>query len=87
MLAELKDTIAKAFEIDAASLGNSLPGLLNLATEKSGEIPFILIFDTAFERASRVARDNGVLLGEIAEIAKNLNMFVAVGAFVLGYER
>jgi hypothetical protein len=45
LLAELKDTIAKAFEIDAASLGNSLPGLLNLATEKSGEIPFILIFD------------------------------------------
>ena len=78
LLAELKDAIATAFELDAAELGDSLTDLLFLAANKAGEPPFILIFDTAFERASRVARDDGVLLGEIAEIAKTLNMFVAV---------
>ena len=78
LLEELKAALALTFEMDAADLSDSLTDLLNLAVEKSGEIPFVLIFDTAFERASRVARDDGVLLGEIAEIAKKLNMFAAV---------
>lgn len=78
LLAELKDAIAAAFELDATTLSDSVSNLLNLAAQKSGESPFILMFDTAFERSSRVARDDGVLLGEIAEIAKTLNMFVAV---------
>lgn len=75
---ELKDAVAKVLAIDAVSLSDSLIDLLNQAAEKSGDTPFVLIIDTAFERSSRVARDDGVLLGEIAEIAKNLNLFVAV---------
>ncbi|MCY7348977.1 MAG: hypothetical protein LH614_22535 [Pyrinomonadaceae bacterium] len=75
---ELKQGIAKTFEIDAASLSNSLGNLLEFAARKAGELPFVLIIDTAFERTARVARDDGILLGEIAETAKNLNIFVAV---------
>ena len=78
LLAELKDAIAKAFELDAATLGDSVIDLLNVVAEKAGEVPFVLVFDTAFERESRVARDDGVLLAEIAELATSLNMFVAV---------
>ncbi len=78
LLAELKDGIAKAFELNVADLSDSVGDLLNLAAQKSGEPPFILMFDTAFERTSHVVRDDGVLLGEIAEIAKSLNIFVAV---------
>ena len=78
LLEELKDGIAKAFEIESEGLSDSIPELLNFAAQQAGDLPFVLIIDTAFERASRVARDDGVLLGEIAEIAKNLNMFVAV---------
>ncbi len=78
LLEELKSAIAAAFTLDPATLSDSVPDLLNAATEKTGELPFILSIDTAFERSSRVARDDGALLGEIAEIAKISNMFVAV---------
>lgn len=77
LIEELRDAVAKTFEIDAESLGNSVAELLNFAAQKSGELTFLLIVDTAFERVSRVARDDGALLGEIAEIAKRLNVFVA----------
>ncbi len=77
-LEELKDAIAKAFSIEVSSLSNSVSDLINLSSEKSGDLPFILIADTALERTSRVSRDDGVLLGEIAESAKNLNIFVGV---------
>ncbi len=76
LLAELKDAIAKTFETDAADLGDSVAELLNFAARKSGENTFLLVVDTAFERVSRVARDDGALLGEIAETAKRLNIFV-----------
>ena len=78
LIGELKEAIAKTFEINAASLSDSISDLLNSAAEKAGELPFVLFIDTAFERSSRVARDDGILLGEIAGIAKNLNVFVAV---------
>ncbi len=78
LVEELREAIAKALEIEVFTLSDSLPELLKTAAEKNGAIPFILMVDTAFERSSRVARDDGVLLGEIAEIAKKLNMFVGV---------
>lgn len=78
LFAELKDALAKTFETNAADLSNSLNDLLAWAIEKSGELPFILLVDTAFERASRVARDDGGLLGEIAELTEESNIFVAV---------
>ncbi len=78
LIGEIKEAIAKTFEIDAASLSNSVPDMLNWAADKAGDLPFVLFVDTAFERASRVSRDDGVLLGEIAFLAKNLNVFVAV---------
>lgn len=78
LLAEIKEAIAKAFSLETSALGDSLADLFNLSVEKSGDMPFMLFVDTAFERTSRVARDDGVMLGEIAEIAKNLNMFVGV---------
>ncbi|HXG85903.1 MAG TPA: DUF6079 family protein [Pyrinomonadaceae bacterium] len=78
LFAELKDAVAKAFDLNAAELKDSLPELLSFAAEKAGELPFVLIVDTASERVSRVARDDGVLLGEIAEQVKRLNFFVVV---------
>ncbi len=75
---ELKLAIAKAFAVDPSELSDSLPELLNFAVSKTGELPFVLSVDTAFERSYRVSRDDGILLGEIALLAKSLNMFVAV---------
>lgn len=78
LLEELKAAVARTFEVKATDFTDSLADLLGFAAEKAGDLPFILMIDTAFERTSRVARDDGVLLGEIAETAKNLNIFVAV---------
>ncbi|MCS6874244.1 MAG: DUF6079 family protein [Pyrinomonadaceae bacterium] len=75
---ELKDSLAKSLEIDRAKLSDSLEELLKMAATKAGDLPFVFIIDTAQERIKRVARNDGPLLGEIAEIGKNLNIFVAV---------
>jgi len=75
---ELKQGIAVTFETKAEDLSDSLSDLLRFAAKKAGDLPFVLIIDTAFERTSRVARDDGVLLGQIAEFAKELNVFTAV---------
>ena len=78
LIGEIKDAIAKTFALDVTNLGDSISELLTFAAEKAGDLPFLLFVDTAFERVSRVARDDGILLGEIAALAKNLNVFVAV---------
>ncbi|HEX8638804.1 MAG TPA: hypothetical protein VF692_12115, partial [Pyrinomonadaceae bacterium] len=78
LLEEIKIALARTFEIEAANLSNSLPDLLSFAANKAGDLPFVLLIDTTYERTSRVLRDDGAMLGEIAEIAKNLNVFVGV---------
>lgn len=78
LLEEVKEAIAKAFEIESIELSDSVPDLLKMAAETVGDVPFVLIIDTAFDREARVSRDDGVLLGELAELAKNLNVFIAV---------
>ena len=45
IIAELKDALARAFEVDASNLSNSLSDLLRLASEKAGDLPFIIIID------------------------------------------
>lgn len=75
---ELKAGVGKAFEIEPEHLRGSVFEILDFAAKKSNDLPFILFIDTAFERTSRVHRDDGVILSEIAEIAKSLNIFVGV---------
>ena len=78
LIEEIKEAIAKTFEISPIELTNSINDLLEFAASKSDDLPFILLIDTAFDRSTRVSRDDGILLGEIAELAKKLNVFVGV---------
>ncbi|MGI9036391.1 MAG: DUF6079 family protein [Pyrinomonadaceae bacterium] len=78
LLAEIRDAIAATFETNVNDLADSLPELLQFAAERAADLPFVLIVDTAFDRAVRVARDDGEMLGEIADVAKTLNIFAAV---------
>lgn len=75
---ELKIAIAEAFEVDINILRDSVAELLDFATKSAGDLPFVLLIDTALERSSRVLRDDGMMLGEIAEVSRNLNIFVGV---------
>ncbi len=75
---ELKTAIAQTFGAESAGFSGSVAELLNFAAGKSPDLPFVLLIDTASERMSRVLRDDGEMLGEIAEAAGKLNMFVGV---------
>lgn len=75
---EIKDAVGRAFEMDSSILPDTLGEIMNIASEAAGEVPFLLIIDTAFDRVSRVSRDDGEPLGELAELAKSLNIFVGV---------
>jgi hypothetical protein len=78
LLEELREALALAIEVSPLNLGGSLEDLLKTASDKAGDLPFVIIIDTAHDRANRVQRDDGGLLGELAERARNLNLFVAV---------
>ena len=75
---ELKAAISQIFGAEAADLSDSISDLLHFAAGKSPDSPFVLLIDTASERMSRVLRDDGEMLGEIAEAAGKLNIFVGV---------
>lgn len=78
LLDELRESIARTFEIPVASLSSELSEVLADSAERAGELPFVLIIDTALERSARVARNDGETLGAIAQHASKLNMFVGV---------
>ncbi len=59
-------------------LSNSLNDLLLKAAEKTKDMPLVLLIDTALGRESRVSRDDGAILSEIAEAAKALGIFVGL---------
>ncbi len=78
LLEELQNAIAEAFAVSNDETNLSLSELLEFAAEKADDLTFILIIDTAFDRMSRVARDDGATLGEIAKLTEKLNIFVGV---------
>ena len=78
LLDELRAAIASTFDLDIADLSFSATELLAAAASQNPDLPLILLIDTAFEREARVMRDDGVLLGEIAAVAKQSGIFVAV---------
>jgi len=78
VIEELKDAVASGFDIDRNSLPGGVSDILTVAKAKAGDIPFLLLIDTAMERGSRVTRDDGPLLAEIADAIKTMNAFVGV---------
>jgi Family of unknown function (DUF6079) len=78
LLTELKTAIAKTLQISVETLPNSAAEIISMVAHSSTDTPFVILIDTLDEREARVARDDGAMLGEIAETAKNLNVFVAI---------
>ncbi len=78
LLDELKRSIAVILETSPAELNDSLYDLLLTASERVGDMPLVILIDTALGRESRVSRDDGPMLSEIAEAAKAIGAFVAV---------
>jgi hypothetical protein len=78
LLDEVKAALSVVTETDLSSLSDSLPELLAFAAEKANDLPLVVIIDTAQDRPARVQRDDGEMLGEMAEIARNLNIFIGI---------
>lgn len=77
LYAEFAEALKNSLDIDAAQYG-SIAETLGAAVEKAGELPLVVLIDTASERGTRVARDDGPFLSEIAEAARSMNIFVGV---------
>jgi len=75
---EFTEAIKESLDIDCSQFGDSLPDILKAATDKAGELPLVLLIDTAYERGARVTRDDGPFLSQVAEAAKTLNVFLGV---------
>ena len=78
LLSELKVAIAPIIGTGTGEISDSLNEILLAAADKVGETPFVLLIDTAFGREARVARDDGVLLSEIAAAAAVHGIFVGI---------
>ncbi len=78
LLDEFKAAVSSTFQIDGIEQISSFAEVVAAAAGKAGETPWILLIDTALERGSRVTRDDGEHLGEIAEAARTKNVFVGV---------
>lgn len=75
---ELFDAIVAEFGPDAVKPGDSPTNLLEAASVKAGDLPLIVIVDTAMDRGVRVNRDDGAHLAELAGRAKDLNVLLCV---------
>ncbi|MGD9561009.1 MAG: hypothetical protein AB7F88_02170 [Pyrinomonadaceae bacterium] len=78
LLEELKAAVAGTFAIDSLNRLETFDEVVQAASERSGETPWVLLIDTALERGSRVTRDDGEDLSDIAAAAIKRNIFVGV---------
>lgn len=78
LIEELRRAIAEALDVNPNTLSDSLNDLLLKGSEKANDLPLVVLIDTALGRETRVARDDGPFLSEIAEAAKTLGIFVGV---------
>ncbi|HMO80981.1 MAG TPA: DUF6079 family protein [Pyrinomonadaceae bacterium] len=78
LIEELKDAVKISFGSELTFDEDSPRGILEKAVRNAGDLPVLVVIDTAVERGSRVARNDGALLGEVAEYAKSANVIVCV---------
>ena len=78
LLEEFREAVGLAFDLSDLAPINSFAGILQAAVGKSGDLPFVIMIDTALERGSRVDRDDGPGLSEIAEAGKDANVFIGL---------
>ncbi|MDQ4122326.1 MAG: DUF6079 family protein [Acidobacteriota bacterium] len=75
---EFRNALSKTFGAAADNFGANPAQMLDVAAHQPETDPLVLIVDSAQTRASRVKRDDGAVLSELAEIAKHTRVFLAV---------
>ncbi len=75
---ELRAGIEKTYGSDIDFGDNEPETILQAALSRAGDLPLILIIDTALERGNRVARNDGEMLARVANFAKSAHALVCV---------
>ena len=78
LLAEFSEALGQSLGMDFSQFNGSVSEMLRATSQKAGELPLIVLIDTAYERGTRVTRDDGPFLSEIADAAKTMNVFLGV---------
>ncbi|MEP7212273.1 MAG: hypothetical protein ABI791_04315 [Acidobacteriota bacterium] len=78
LLDELRHAIAVSLKLEESAIGTTAKDIFDLITSINGELPFVLIIDTALERGERVTRDDGGFLAELAAGVADRNIFLGV---------
>ena len=78
LFAEFTEALKATIGFDATPVGPSVSDILRAASAHAGELPLVLLIDTAYERGARVTRDDGPFLSELAEAAKTMNVFLGI---------
>jgi hypothetical protein len=75
---ELTTALNRAFNADKLNWGSTPKEMITNAAAQTGELPLIVVVDSGYDRKARVKRDDGELLGEMAEAARNTRTFLAI---------
>jgi hypothetical protein len=78
LLEEIYDAVVTEFGEDVPFPVDSAAAILTAAAERVGDLPLVVIVDTAMDRPTRVSRDDGPVLGELAECAKERNVLLCL---------
>ncbi|QQS42342.1 MAG: hypothetical protein IPM63_05200 [Acidobacteriota bacterium] len=75
---ELRAAVAVALGLPPGQAPKDLGSLMELAAKEAGDMTFVILIDTAYDRKARVKRDDGAFLGELAAAASVHNFFIGV---------
>lgn len=75
---EFRSAVALAYQIEEGALGETFESIFELLNNSVSEVPLLILVDTSMDRHSRVMRDDGLALAEMAQLAKGMNAFIGV---------
>lgn len=79
---ELRSALSATFGADASfseiGWGETAGEMVATAATLTGDLPLIVVIDSAYDRKARVKRDDGEILGEMAEAARRTRTFLAI---------
>jgi len=78
LLEELRVAFVKAFDGDESEWKQEPSAMLAIASSLAGDAPLIVLIDTSFGRQTRVDRDDGPVLSELAAATEHVNVFIGL---------
>lgn len=78
LLEELREAFVKAFGGDESEWEHEPSAMLAIAASRVSDAPLVVIVDTSFGRQTRVHRDDGPILSELAAATEQVNAFIGL---------